>query len=129
MRPPGYELATHIANGATNAALARRYSVSLVTITAWRRAAGIPGKPGRPARPDGACTPRELQVVRGVVRGLTNEEIGAELHIAPHTVRMHLRRIVPHLGARNRTHLAALAVARGLVDPAVVDTDRTARAA
>lgn len=61
--------------------------------------------PGSP-RPVEALSPRELEVARLVVEGLTNAEIGAALHISEHTVHTHVAHILAKLRLRNRTGLA-----------------------
>jgi two-component system nitrate/nitrite response regulator NarL len=68
--------------------------------------------------PDSArsLTPRERQVLRLVSKGLTNKEIGAQLHIAENTVKNHLRNILEKLHLQNRAQAAAYAVREGLVD-------------
>jgi two-component system nitrate/nitrite response regulator NarL len=68
--------------------------------------------------PDSArsLTPRERQVLRLVSKGMTNKEIGAELHIAENTVKNHLRNILEKLHLQNRAQAAAYAVREGLVD-------------
>jgi len=52
-------------------------------------------------------TPRQRDVLKGVLRGLSNKEIARELDIAEGTVKIHLSALFTHLGARNRTDLAA----------------------
>ena len=63
---------------------------------------------------DESLTPRELQVVDLIVRGLTNREIAQELFLAEKTVGNHIGRILVKLDLRSRTQLAAYAVERGL---------------
>jgi LuxR family quorum sensing-dependent transcriptional regulator len=58
---------------------------------------------------------REIDCVGRVAHGLTDEEIAVELGISHATVRFHLDSARRKLVARSRTHLAALAVSRGLV--------------
>lgn len=58
---------------------------------------------------------REVQVVRGVARGLLNAEIGAELFIAEDTVKTHLRRASLKLGATGRAHVVARAFQAGVL--------------
>lgn len=59
-------------------------------------------------------TERELEVLRGIARGETNEEIGAALHISHATARTYVSRILTKLGARDRTELAITAHRAGL---------------
>ena len=60
-------------------------------------------------------SPREIEIVRLVALGLTGREIAAELQIAHHTVRTHVRNAMEKTGARSRAHLVAKALADGLV--------------
>ena len=62
-----------------------------------------------------APTPRELQVLAGVARGLTNAEIGRELFIGEATVKTHLLRVFAKLGVDDRTRAVLTAVERGLL--------------
>jgi DNA-binding NarL/FixJ family response regulator len=59
---------------------------------------------------------RELQVVRLVVDGRTNDEIGAELGIGSKTVETHLRRLFERFGAGSRTELATRALREGWLE-------------
>jgi LuxR family maltose regulon positive regulatory protein len=47
-------------------------------------------------------TPRELAVLEGVDRGLSDKALALELGITPHGVRYHLKRIYAQLGVHNR---------------------------
>jgi signal transduction histidine kinase/DNA-binding NarL/FixJ family response regulator len=58
---------------------------------------------------------RELEILSLIAAGQTNTEIGATLFLASKTIERHVATIVGKLGARNRAHAAALAVAEGLV--------------
>jgi two-component system NarL family response regulator len=60
-------------------------------------------------------TVRELDVLRLLVEGRSNKEIGAALMIAEGTVRAHLNSIFQKLDAQDRTHAATIAIKRGLV--------------
>ncbi|GAA2438605.1 response regulator transcription factor [Actinomadura vinacea] len=71
--------------------------------------------PARPAPPRDALTGRELDVVRLVARGRTNDEIAAELFVSLSTVKTHLGSVQRKLGARNRVEIAAWAWESGLM--------------
>jgi DNA-binding NarL/FixJ family response regulator len=64
-----------------------------------------------------ALTPAERKVLICVGRGLSNEEIAAELFIADTTVRTHIRHILDKLQLRDRVHAVITAYDTGLVRP------------
>ncbi|SDK93126.1 DNA-binding response regulator, NarL/FixJ family, contains REC and HTH domains [Nonomuraea jiangxiensis] len=73
-------------------------------------------KPRRAAVPAGdPLTDRELDVVRLVARGKTNQEVAAELFVSLSTVKTHLGSIQAKLGVRNRVETAAWAWESGVV--------------
>ncbi|MGZ4203602.1 MAG: GAF domain-containing protein, partial [Thermoleophilaceae bacterium] len=59
---------------------------------------------------------RERGVLALLTAGQTNAEIGATLFLATKTVERQVATIIRKLGARNRAHAGAIAVARHLVD-------------
>jgi DNA-binding NarL/FixJ family response regulator len=62
-------------------------------------------------------TEREREVMKLVVRGLSNAEICDELYLSEPTVKTHVGRILMKLGVRDRVQLVVLAYERGLVEP------------
>jgi two-component system NarL family response regulator len=60
-------------------------------------------------------TMRELTVLRLLADGKSNKEIGAALHIAEGTVKVHLKHLFDKLGVSSRTEAIAAAARRGLV--------------
>ncbi|MCM6775303.1 response regulator transcription factor [Nocardia sp. CDC159] len=67
--------------------------------------------------PPNTLTPRELEVLTAVSRGLTNAEIARELFIGESTVKTHLLKIFAKLGVDDRTRAVTLAWERGLLPP------------
>jgi DNA-binding NarL/FixJ family response regulator len=65
---------------------------------------------------DDALTNREVEVLRGVVKGQSNKIIGSELNIAEHTVKNHIKSILSKLDADDRTGAAVMALRRGYID-------------
>jgi DNA-binding NarL/FixJ family response regulator len=65
--------------------------------------------------PQVTLTPREVEVLEFVAKGLGNKEIGVQLGTAAGTVKMHLQNILCKLGASDRTHAVTLAIRRGII--------------
>lgn len=59
-------------------------------------------------------TQRELEVLKGLCRGLANKEIALELDVQEVTVKLHIKSLYRKIGARNRTHAAMIAKEAGL---------------
>ena len=60
-------------------------------------------------------TPREVEVLAQVARGLSNAQTGAALFISEATVKTHLLRIFAKLGVDDRTHAVTVAIRQGLL--------------
>src|SRR5947209_4293551 len=64
--------------------------------------------------PQPALSPREVEVLSLVARGLSNKEIAAQLGTAAGTIKIHVQNILAKLGASDRTHAVTIAVQRGI---------------
>ncbi|WP_329060527.1 response regulator transcription factor [Amycolatopsis sp. NBC_01480] len=64
-----------------------------------------------------ALTPRELEILVEVARGMSNPEIAVKMFVSIETVRTHLHHISKKLGARNRAHAVAIAYHTGIFQP------------
>jgi NarL family two-component system response regulator LiaR len=62
-------------------------------------------------------TPRELQTLRLIARGLSNQEIAEELHVHDRTVAKYVSSILEKLQLANRTQAALYAIREGLTEP------------
>ncbi|OMG09579.1 DNA-binding response regulator [Actinomyces naeslundii] len=63
-----------------------------------------------------SLSPRERQVLQAASRGLSNNQIGAELYITEATVKTHLLRAYAKLGVDSRTAAVTEALRRGLLE-------------
>ena len=73
----------------------------------------MPEAPKRSPKLD-ELTERERETLHLLTQGLSNKEIGVALSLSPHTVKVHLHRILEKLDLRSRVEAAAWAVRHGL---------------
>lgn len=69
----------------------------------------------RMRRPDTALTPREIEILHLLARGVGNAEIARELFISQATVKTHLGHIYAKLGVDTRTAAVNVATERRLI--------------
>lgn len=69
----------------------------------------------RPRRELPTLTSRELDVLLGVTRGLSNQEIADALFVGTPTVKTYVSRLLMKLGGTDRVHLVIAAYEAGLV--------------
>jgi DNA-binding NarL/FixJ family response regulator len=84
-----------------------------VTRRLIERFAGTP--PPQPPAAIADLTPRELEVLRLVARGLSNAEIAAELILSEHTTKTHVAHILSKLDLRDRVQAVVAAYESGIV--------------
>jgi DNA-binding NarL/FixJ family response regulator len=67
--------------------------------------------------PGGELSPRELDVVQRVARGMSNAEIAVDLHLAETTVKSHIARVLAKLDLRDRVQIVVYAYQTGIARP------------
>ena len=73
------------------------------------------GKPWGTEADFEALSPRELEVLKLLVEGMTNKDIGAQLYITEDTAKKHVQNIIYKLQVSDRTQAAVKAIRLGLV--------------
>ena len=66
---------------------------------------------------------REIEVLRFIAHGLTNQEIADSLNVSIYTIKSHVRNLIDKLGAKNRWNAVAIAKERGLIHVEPEDQD------
>jgi DNA-binding NarL/FixJ family response regulator len=64
---------------------------------------------------EGLLTTRELEVLKLVAQGMTNDQIAQQLHLSSRTIEAHLTHIYTKLDVRSRTEAALLAQRKGWI--------------
>jgi DNA-binding NarL/FixJ family response regulator len=87
----------------------------LITEFVESRRDRVPGETAR--RRIATLTPRELEVLSLMARGLSNAEIAGELIVGDNTVKTHVGHVLEKLAARDRVQAVILAYESGLTEP------------
>lgn len=72
--------------------------------------------PQEAANPAAALTPRQMDVLRLVAKGLSNRDIAQSLDLSEGTVKLHVTAILKSLGVPNRTSAVIAAARMGLTE-------------
>jgi two-component system response regulator NreC len=86
------------------------------TVARWlmrdRLGKGLDGLQGLAGKP---LSPREVEVLKLVAEGYTNQEIGVMLHLSPATIQTHRTNLMQKLNLHSRADLVKYALAKGLI--------------
>jgi DNA-binding CsgD family transcriptional regulator len=74
------------------------------------------GRRGAQRAADGGLTPRQIEVLGQISRGLTDKAIARILHLSPRTVEMHVARALAVLDCRSRAEAVRKAGGLGVLD-------------
>ncbi|MDR1442181.1 MAG: response regulator transcription factor [Bifidobacteriaceae bacterium] len=95
-----------------DALLAPSVTRRLIAVGAFNRRRA--GGPERASVAAASLTPRELDVLEEIARGLSNAEIARSLVLSEQTVKTHVAHILGKLGVRDRTQAVVFAFENGL---------------
>jgi DNA-binding NarL/FixJ family response regulator len=87
---------------------------SLNPAIAWRLLRGMTGTEST-KRPTEELSEREIEVLRLLTKGKTDQEIAQQLVLTDVTIRTHISRILSKLGLKNRVQAALYGIRSGLV--------------
>lgn len=107
-----FDLMSGIRRG--EAAITRSMAARLLKNVARERMTNIEGD---------SLTDREIDVLKLVARGATNQQIAQELNITLNTVKSHIKSILAKLRLENRTQAAAYALKTGLLSSTPEDAE------
>lgn len=111
-----------ISYGTTNDALLKGYDDILYITDSVRQIGALfdrliqPLEETSTPNDSNALTPRERDILVGIVKGQTNKEIASELHLSPHTVITHRRNITKKLQIHSSSGLTIYAIMHKLVE-------------
>jgi DNA-binding NarL/FixJ family response regulator len=108
------ELADAVARHLQGSELAPIFARSGMLLMLKAEISVIQSATSRPTLPDG-LTAREVEVLRQVAKGSTNQQVADTLHISVRTVNTHMTNILNKINCDNRTAAAAYAIAHHLV--------------
>ncbi len=80
------------------------------------RVPGLPSAKARVARRQPLLTGREIAILDGVVRGLSNREIADQLFVVEQTIKNQMTVVLRKLSAADRTEAVVSAVRTGMID-------------
>ncbi len=102
-----------------------RGDVAMTPEMASRLLKGVAKRASDPVGGEDVLSERELNVLKFVAVGDSNQEIAEKLCISVHTVKSHIRNILDKLQLENRTQAANYAMNRGLVSPKATSQEQS----
>jgi DNA-binding NarL/FixJ family response regulator len=80
-----------------------------------KTAAQLMGEFAKQSYEDTGLSPRQREILTGLVQGKTNREIAVDLSLSEKTVKNYMRAVFSTLGCRDRTTAAIVGIRKGLV--------------
>ena len=77
-----------------------------------------------PAPATAALRPREMEILKLMVQGISNKAIASIFNITEQTVKNQVTSILRKLEANNRTHAVSLALTHNLMEPQTIEAGR-----
>ena len=88
-----------------------RFTIQVICMAGFYRLKDLVAPPEEPTQ--WRLTKREREILVGVAKGMSSEEIGDMLHLSDRTVDWHTRNAMKRLDAKNRVQAVVLAMQKG----------------
>ena len=88
-----------------------RFTIQVICIAGFYRLKDLVAPPEEPTQ--SRLSKREREILVGVAKGMSSEEIGDMLHLSDRTVDWHIEQAMKRLDAKNRVQAVVLAIQKG----------------
>lgn len=89
-------------------------SIALKVMSFVKDEKEIKSNKAKQAQEEFSLSNREIDILKGIVEDLTEQQIGEKLFISPHTVRTHIKNIYKKLHVHSRASAVRFAITKGL---------------
>ena len=88
-----------------------RFTIQVICMAGFYRLKDLVAPPEEPTQ--SRLSKREREILVGVAKGMSSEEIGDMLHLSDRTVDWHIEQVMKRLDAKNRVQAVVLAMQKG----------------
>jgi DNA-binding CsgD family transcriptional regulator len=88
-----------------------RFTIQVICMAGFYRLKDLVAPPEEPTQ--SRLSKREREILVGVAKGMSSEEIGHMLHLSDRTVDWHIEQVMKRLDAKNRVQAVVLAMQKG----------------